>query len=138
MSIYFAISLVLVAVVLFVLYARARRLRMLALERISDEDVVEDVVDVGVHGRLVQSHPWVAPLFGLLVCLSVRAGWHLPWIYCLSLGVILGVIAGLIEAWLGGQKILKLETQLADAIDLMVGSLNAGSSAMDAMGAGVQ
>ncbi|MFH0944878.1 MAG: type II secretion system F family protein [Planctomycetota bacterium] len=135
MGTYLAILLVLVAVALFVLYARARRLRMMALERISEDVVVEEVVDVSPQRRLVRSHRWVAPLVGLLVCLAARGGLELPWVYCISVGVILGVIAGLAEAWFGGQKIMRLETQLADAIDLMVGSLNAGSSAMDAMGA---
>ena len=138
MGTYLGVFLALGAVVLLLLYARSRRIRQIALERISEAPVVEEVIEVSTQSRLVRNHRWLGLLTGVLACGLLRSGWELDWIYCISLGIIVGVIVFLIEGWRSGQKILRLESQLADAIDLMVGSLNAGSSAIDAMGSAAQ
>ncbi|MCI0458178.1 MAG: type II secretion system F family protein [Gemmataceae bacterium] len=81
----------------------------------------------------------------------VRKRWWLPWLVALAVGgaVVLltplpralgsafGVVAGLL-AWQGelgrlARRRLQMESQLADAIDLMVGALHAGGSALSAL-----
>lgn len=112
---------------------RARRNRRTAIDRLSEEDVIEEVVEVIPQGTVVRSRRWAAFIVGIVLGVLTNLIFRLPLIYCVSVGVIAAVIVGLVDAWLYGKKILRLDTQLADAIDLMVGSLNAGASAMDSM-----
>lgn len=74
--------------------------------------------------------PWI--IAGVMVTILYFV-FHLPFIYCFSLTVIVGVIGYLIEGWIASKAGLKLETQLANAIDLMVASLSAGSGVMEAV-----
>jgi Flp pilus assembly protein TadB len=56
-----------------------------------------------------------------------------PLVISVTLGLIVGLLAGQVEAYLHTRRIARFETQLADAIDLMVGALSAGAGAMAAM-----
>jgi Flp pilus assembly protein TadB len=81
----------------------------------------------------------------------VRKRWWLPWLVALvvgggvvlltplprALGIAFGVVAGLL-AWQGelgrlARRRLQMESQLADSIDLMVGALHAGGSALSTL-----
>jgi len=48
-------------------------------------------------------------------------------------GLMIGLLGGQLEAFLAARKTLLIETQLGDAIDIMVGALRAGGSVMSAL-----
>jgi tight adherence protein B len=62
----------------------------------------------------------------------------LPMSVAIALGVLIGVLAHLVEDYMAGQRATTIETQLAAAIDLMVGSLRAGASLLAAFEAALQ
>ena len=65
-----------------------------------------------------------------LLC-TLLVGWAL--VYGVSLGVIVGVMTWIIEQQIAARRALKLETQLANSIDLMVGALSAGAGTTEAL-----
>jgi len=74
--------------------------------------------------------PWfVAGGLGLVLFFAFA----LPLVYCVAITIILGVIGWLIETWRADRAALRLETQLANAIDLMVAALSAGAGVMEAV-----
>jgi Flp pilus assembly protein TadB len=54
-------------------------------------------------------------------------------IYCATASLIVGLIGWQIESWRAERRRLLIETQLADAIDLMVGALRAGAGLTGAL-----
>ena len=58
-------------------------------------------------------------------------GWAPPFVIAVAL--IVSLQAGQLEAYLAAGRTAKIETQLADAIDLMVAALQAGASVADAL-----
>jgi Flp pilus assembly protein TadB len=74
--------------------------------------------------------PWLAAglaagaLFLLTGCGVVLAG---------ALGLVLGLLGGQGEAWLAGRRTARIEAQLSDAIDLMVGALRGGAGVLGAL-----
>ena len=74
--------------------------------------------------------PWV---LGLLAAglLYFAFDWAPPFVIAVSL--IVGLLAGRLESYLAVRQTAKIETQLADAIDLMVAALRAGASVADAL-----
>jgi Flp pilus assembly protein TadB len=79
--------------------------------------------------------PWLA---GILVgvCLYFLAGWPLP--FAGSLGLITALLGTRLEAYLAQRAVARIEAQLADAIDLVVGALEAGASVGTALDAAAQ
>jgi Flp pilus assembly protein TadB len=65
-----------------------------------------------------------------LVVLHV-IGWGTP--FAVAFGFLFGISTLLVLSFFSGMRSVKLQTQLADAIDLMVGSLQAGAGLMDAI-----
>ncbi len=74
--------------------------------------------------------PWMLALFvaGLL---HFALGWATPFVIAIAL--IAGLLAGRVESYLAERKAARIETQLADAIDLMVAALRAGAGVADAL-----
>lgn len=132
------IALLLAAYVagLFVWYAaRARRL---AAERLAD--MIEKPVGADdrdpVSLRTIRTFPRRYRFVGLAVGATVAA---LLWIVtgvsvaiAGALGILVGVVASLVEAYAADQQEALIETQLAAAIDLMIGSIRAGASLLAA------
>jgi tight adherence protein B len=133
MQIYIGIA-VLAVVGIVVWLLRVQHLRTTARERLYD-DVVEtqlkqDYLQLTPTLRRHYLIPWV-------FALAVGAGFlfilRIPAVYCFSITVIVGVIGFLVEGWIASRAALKLETQLANAIDLMVAALSAGAGVSDAI-----
>jgi Flp pilus assembly protein TadB len=84
------------------------------------------------HSYLVRHRalPW---LFGLGTAglLYFAFGWAPPFV--VAVGLIVSLQAGQLEAYLAAGRTAKIETQLADTIDLMVAALQAGASVADAL-----
>jgi tight adherence protein B len=92
--------------------------------------------------RTVQSFPpryRYGPLaVGVLVVGGLWLVAALPIQVAVAAGVLVGVLAHLAEEHLADQRAAKIELQLADAIDLLVGSLRAGSSLLAAFESALQ
>ncbi len=113
---------------------RGRRLHRISRERLGDDLVGKDSGAAGI-----EIHPWlrrrpILPvIIGTVVALALLflAQW---WpVYCVSIGVIVGVLSYLVEQQIAGQRALKIEMQLASALDLMVGALGAGAGITEAI-----
>lgn len=133
MQIYIGIAvLAIVGVVVWLL--RVQHLRTAARERLYD-DVVEtqvkqDYLQLTPSLRRHYAIPWVIALaIGATLLFVVK----IPLVYCVSITIILGVIGFLIEGWIASRAALKLETQLANGIDLMVAALSAGAGVSEAI-----
>jgi Flp pilus assembly protein TadB len=74
--------------------------------------------------------PWIVGL-AAMAAMHWGLGWSLPFV--LSAGLIVSLLGGQLESHLAARASAKIEVQLADAIDLMVGALGAGASVADAM-----
>jgi Flp pilus assembly protein TadB len=74
--------------------------------------------------------PWMLGLAAAgLLCFVFR--WAPPFV--IAVGLIVGLLAGQLEAYLAARRTARIETQLADAIDLMVAALGAGAGVTDAL-----
>lgn len=127
-----------IAVAIAVAFVFALAFRHARLQRIARERLNEDV-HVLVTQRAVgltpslRRHRWVPLAVGVVVALLCRVVLGMDFVYALALAVILGTFAFLLEGWRHSQNRLKLETQLANALDLMVAALGAGSGLMEAI-----
>jgi len=120
-------------------YWRKARIRELARQRIEHGPAADsEAADVSqepapaARSILVRRRfaPWVVALV-LAALLHFAAHFSLPFVIAISL--IVGMLTGRLEAYLAGRQTVKIETQLADAIDLMVAALRAGASVPDAL-----
>ncbi len=126
------------AVVIAIAFVFVMAFRHVRLQRIARERLNEDV-HVLVHERAtgltpsLRRHRWIPVAVGVFVALVCRVLLGIDVVYAAALGVIVAVIAFLVEGWHHQRNRLKLETQLANSIDLMVAALGAGSGLMEAI-----
>lgn len=114
---------------------RSLRQRELAWRRFAGTNA-EDLGDVTGRQstrRLRRPWIWVPWMLGSLASAAVwlLAGWSLP--YIVAIGLMVGLLASQVESFLASQVVAKLETQLADAIDIMIGAVGAGASVSTAI-----
>lgn len=114
---------------------RSRRQRTLALERLLEPEGALPFEELPPPRSVLRRARWFAPLAGLLaggaVYLAFEGTRALP--VGLAFGLVVGVIASLIEGYMHAGRSLRFETQLVDVIDLVVSSLGAGSATMDSL-----
>lgn len=111
---------------------RAARLRRIARERLAPEIVEVERPEVRERPYARRHHlvPWLIAscVFGL--------GWFfipVPLAFIASFSVVIGLIGWQVDAIILQKRHLKIETQLADAIDLMVAAVKVGSSIQAAL-----
>jgi tight adherence protein B len=115
--------------------ARARRISRERLLHDGDEPEVEEPTPE----RLPSTRPfltrrhWLPFLSGGIVVAIVYFLVGLKFSYAIMFGVVVGLLAYEVEAYLATHKTLLIEQQLADAIDLMVASLRAGAGMMNCL-----
>jgi Flp pilus assembly protein TadB len=115
---------------------RNARIRTLARQRVETLPEVsgseQPPRDPAAHTFLVRHRfvPWMLGLASAGV-LYLVLGWALPFV--IAIGLIVSLLIGQLESYLAVRKIARIETQLADAIDLMVAALSAGAGVADAM-----
>jgi tight adherence protein B len=73
-------------------------------------------------------YPWLPPVFGLIVAVALRVLVPLPLEVSLAFGTLGAVLAYLLEEAIAAARTTLIETQLSEAIDLLVASLRAGSA----------
>jgi len=76
---------------------------------------------------------WIPCLVGVAVGLAIALLTPLPWLFGITFGFIVAMLGLELEGFLAARRSTKIETQLADAIDLMVGALGAGAGIMSAL-----
>lgn len=117
-------------------FLRVQHLRTVARERLYvDMETTQDALkseylQLTPSLRRYPYVPWFVAV-GLGLVLFFALGLQL--VYCVAITIIVGVIGWLIETWRAERAALKLETQLANAIDLMVAALSAGAGVMEAV-----
>ena len=106
------------------------RQRMESPTEVSDPSQPEPIP--AAHSFLVRYRflPW---MLGLLVAAMIHFafGWALPFV--IAVGLIVSLLGSQLESYLASRRTAKIETQLADAIDLMVAALGAGAGINDAL-----
>jgi tight adherence protein B len=125
-------GLLLVAAALFLTF-RTQRLRRIARERLNENVAQVQERQVVRLAPALRRYLWIPWTLAAAVAVTVRLLLGIDLLYALALAVIVGVIGYIIESWIHGHRRLLLETQLADAIDLMVAALGAGSGIMEAV-----
>lgn len=85
--------------------------------------------------RLSRRWIWLPWTIGLVIALSVWAALRWPLQYVLAIGAVISLLLNQFESFLHTRHIAKLERQLADAIDIMVGAVSAGAALGPAMDA---
>ncbi|QDV45846.1 Bacterial type II secretion system protein F domain protein [Stieleria neptunia] len=85
--------------------------------------------------RLARRWFWVPWTVGILMALSVWIVFRWPPQYVLAIGAVVSLLLNQFESFLHTRHIAKLERQLADAIDIMVGAVSAGAALGPAMDA---
>jgi len=121
---------------------RSMRRRELAWQRLSDEGVRDGSAEtaqattLGVR-RLHRRWIWVPWALGAVTSLAVLLVFRLATPYVVAVGLMVGLLASQVEAFLAARHAAKLENQLADAIDIMIGAVGAGASVGTAIAAAI-
>jgi len=118
---------------------RGARRRELAWQRLAEGGgMLADGERVRIGTRRLHRHwiwaPWVLGAIASLVVLLV---FQLSTPYVIALGLMIGLLASQVESFLAARHAAKLETQLADAIDIMIGAVGAGASVGTAIEAAI-
>jgi tight adherence protein B len=129
-----AAALALVAFVVFVMVGSQRRHQ--ALLRLDESGVAAKRGDFGgdrVPSPILTRHRFMSILIGGAVGLAATLvlGWPL-WL-SIAVGFVVGSVAWIVEDFIAVKRELEVEEQTADAIDLMVSALRAGTSLVDAI-----
>ena len=120
------------------------RVRRLTVQRLAEmvgtdaepERMGEQIV------RTAKSYPpryrYMPACLGCIVAALLRFFAGLPIEISIAAGILVGVIAHLVEEQIAEQRTAAIEIQLAEAIDLLVGSLRAGASLLSAFESALQ
>jgi Flp pilus assembly protein TadB len=97
-------------------------------------------LEAGQHVRVIPVEP-LAPLWSILLPWVLGLGGYavavsfvpMGQVFCVSIGFLLFVIGWIITQTVVGRRIIKIESQLAEAIDHLVTSLHAGIGVVDSL-----
>jgi tight adherence protein B len=84
---------------------------------------------------LLEPWTWLPPAVALVVTLAAHLLFGFGGALAAALGVVAGVLAWLADGWRLARTTARLETQLAEGVDLMVAALRAGAGITDALAA---
>jgi Flp pilus assembly protein TadB len=118
---------------------RSARQRELAWQRLAEVGgtlAEGERVRVGTR-RLHRHWIWVPWALGVIASLMVLFVFRLSTPYMVALGLMIGLLASQVESFLAARHAARLETQLADAIDIMIGAVGAGASVGTAIEAAI-
>jgi len=113
--------------------ARIRELARVRIERSSGVSAASPAAPPPLAHPFLVRRRWAPWALGLLAAaiLHFAAGLTLPFV--LAVGLVVSLLGGRWEAFLAAGRTARIETQLADAIDLMVAALRAGAGVADAL-----
>lgn len=121
-----------------------QRVRWLAVERLADLVGSPPAAENREQAlqRTVRSFPpryrFVPPSLGCVAAAALRFAAGVPIEVAVAAGILIGVISHLAEDYVAQQRAATIESQLAAAIDLLVGSLRAGASLLAAFESALQ
>jgi len=115
------------------LYWRWARLRQVSRDRLLDG--TPDAATPAAADTFPTRRRWVPLLAGLALAGGLILFTRLGPLFPATFGVIVVLLGLRLEAWWAGGRRLLIESQLADALDLMIGTLRAGASVMVALDA---
>jgi Flp pilus assembly protein TadB len=121
---------------------RSVRRRELAWQRLAEADVRDGLAEpargvaIGIR-RLRRRWIWVPWVLGAVTALVVLLAFRLSTPYVVALGLMIGLLASQLESFLAARHAAKLENQLADGIDIMIGAVGAGASVGTAIEAAI-
>ena len=132
------ILLVLLSAAGIVFYFHQRkRLRRVSVERMHDsvlEDEPFEEAERGFIGGSAITRYWWAPWVATLIVAAVlRFVFGLNLLFTGLFALVVGVVGSMLEAMLASKRLMRLEMQLADAIDLIVGSLRSGAGLVESL-----
>jgi len=115
---------------------RMLRIRRLTRERLADEAELAEPPEpeaAWATRPFLRRHRWLPWAAGAAIgCLLYFVlGWAAP--FAVALGVIAALLTAQFEAHFANRKTARIESQLADAVDLMVGTLGAGAGVNNAL-----
>lgn len=113
---------------------RGQRIRQLTLDRLGESAVEEEEPERVVRARPALRSYWYIPwAVALLLVLCLWGVVQIGLLFAATIGLIVAVLGTLLEGFLKTRRMLVLEMQLSDAIDILVGSLRAGTGVADAL-----
>lgn len=128
----------LMAIMLLVVMWNAARSRELAWQRLGGEAQASEIAQRPLQGRrLRRTWIWVPWVVGLIAAVGVAVLLRFSMPYVVAIGLMTGLLASQVEAFFAGQRVARLEAQLADAIDIMIGAVGAGASVGAAIDASI-
>lgn len=124
---WFSAFVLIVAIIGVILFWYRAAQRQEVLGRLSK---VESEADVGETSELpFASRWWWMPwILVIPVVLMLSWYWTCPWNLAIGVGFVLGLVGMEIDAWFYQWRLSRIEAQLAEAIDVLVASVGAGSS----------
>ena len=81
----------------------------------------------------VRPRPWLPWLLALMIVVGLYFLAGLPLVFAATFGLVLGLVGGQLESFRVTRLTLRIEEQLADAIDLIVAALRVGAGALSAL-----
>lgn len=115
---------------------QGERTRRLARDRLGAPAlpaVAERPAPLSPDEPFVRRHFWIALAVGLLAFLLLRLAARLNLLFAATGGAIVTLLATRFDAARVARRELLIETQLADALDLMISALRAGGGVMSAL-----
>jgi len=107
------------------------QLRALALVRFQSLEIVEPIAEPPVETRrqpqVIRRYLWLPWICGAIVSVIVFWLVGLSAVISLTMGLIVALLLVIAEVWNAQRQAARLEEQLAEAIDLMIGTLGAGA-----------
>lgn len=133
MAEFFVALFVFLVVTALWLYRRARH-RALVLERVSVEtsEEAQSVRSREIRSILVR-RPWLPVALGVIAALVMRIGVGMELPLAIAFAFVFGSVSWIVEDFLYGRKEIRVEEQVADAIDILVSALRAGTGLVDGM-----
>jgi len=117
------------------IFRHRARLRQITLDRLEEEPLRAPLPPGRLTGPLpsLSRHPLLPWLGGALLGLALNFLISLPLVFCLAFGFTVGIILTLLDSGRVAKLVQKLEFQLAEAIDMMIGALRAGMGSVDSL-----
>lgn len=134
------VGLISIATVIAVGIASRSRINRLAIERIDSLAATESQQGAPptIDRSIFRRHVYAIALIGLTATAIIYFALDWAMVFAISIGVIAALLAWQLESVLLARKISRIELQLADAIDLMIGALGAGAGVMVALESAVR
>ena len=126
-------ALLLVAIIGLIAFWYQAAQRDLVARRMEESDSETDY-DSDLEKPFATRWSWIPWM--IIVPIGVLVAWYWQWPWNIAIGAIfvLSLIGMEIDAWIYQWRVSRIESQLADAIDVLVASVGAGSSLQASLG----